>query len=580
MIRRITKTLFVIVLAWPIIAGVSCTDDETYVPPSVPSAVSASDGEFATGVLISWKEAPGALVYYVYRSDSPDGFPGFIGLTTNTFYNDTSAEAGVTYYYSVASENISSISQSSVKDAGTRAQADPVTWTIMIYLDADNNLDYYGVDDFEEMMDGFMAAYNKGSMGNLDIIVLFDRWEDQEIPDWHDTRLYRIGTTAERLEGNGFFDAPITATSTTAELNMGDQDTLYDFIRYCKTYYPADHYALVLWNHGEGVRSTGGRPGTSSVKSVCIDDSHGDSLYLEEIQQALGDTFSSSDKLDIIAFDACLMGMVEVAYEFRSLADYFVASMNYVQLKGWDYERLFSNMHGNMDESLLTPADLSFHVVDSYRSFITSTLYDSGQTMTAVKLWEMEQLKASIDSLATVLNTLEHNHHLTSDNSASPLEEIRDASYHFYESNYLSIYYPYYDLYDLCTGFDESGISSSLSNAAQDVVTSLGSAILWTFGQIDSSFSIPSYAGSGASAPRGLSILFPRGNRRRWDTSEDSYVSYYFYDHWYTSYDISGSEEEPGQIDFCTYDSDTSVESWLELFEAWYDPYGENYSSY
>jgi len=294
----------------------------------------------------------------------------------------------------------------------------------------------------------------------------------------------------------------------------------------------------------------------------------------------MDDTFSPSDKLDIMAFDACLMGMVEVAYEFRNLADYFVASMNYVQLNGWDYEQLFSNMHEDMDESLLTPADLSFHIVDSYRSFITSSLYDSGQTMTAVRLWEMETLKASIDILGTALYNTEDYHHLTDDNSASALEAIRDASYHFYEIDYISISYPYYDLYDLCSRLDESGISSSLSNAAQGVVTSLGSAILWTFGQSNSSFGIPTYAGSGASAPRGLSILFPRGNRRRWDTTENDYVSYYFYDYWYTSYDISGSEDEPGQIDFCTYNSDTVVESWLELLEAWYDPNGENYSSY
>jgi hypothetical protein len=34
------------------------------------------------------------------------------------------------------------------------------------------------------------------------------------------------------------------------ERNMGDKQTLTDFVSWSKTNYPADHYALYFWGHG------------------------------------------------------------------------------------------------------------------------------------------------------------------------------------------------------------------------------------------------------------------------------------------------------------------------------------------
>jgi hypothetical protein len=93
--------------------------------------------------------------------------------------------------------------------------------------------------------------------------------------------------------------------------DMSDKRTLNDFIKAGRAKYPAENYMLMLKDHGGG------------WKGAMIDDQNGGHhmMTMPEMKEAL-DTF----KFDIIAFDACLMSMLEVAYELKDNADYMVAS--------------------------------------------------------------------------------------------------------------------------------------------------------------------------------------------------------------------------------------------------------------
>ena len=70
--------------------------------------------------------------------------------------------------------------------------------------------------------------------------------------NWETTRRYYI--TYDQTY-------PSTITSTPVEdlgeLNMGDPQTLYDFIYWSMTNYPADKYFLILWDHGSGWHKSG-----------------------------------------------------------------------------------------------------------------------------------------------------------------------------------------------------------------------------------------------------------------------------------------------------------------------------------
>ena len=413
------------------------------------------------------------------------------------------------------------------------------SWTFMIYLDGDNDLEPAADADFSEIEAGVSAANNPF----LEVIVLFDRRDDGAADvEWQDSRYYRINSSGTTL------------LLEPGELNMGDPATLSDFMNYSVTNYGADHYALLLWNHGGGARSVTPSASTADLpgRQLCIDEySSGDSLYLDEVQQAVSDVFSNSSRLDLLGIDACNMGTIETAYEFRNLADYFAASMSSVSYDGWDYATLFGGMAGG---SAADAESLAKLIVAEYAE--STAAYDD-QSIAAVNLSGMESLKTAVDSLAVSLYET---------NEKAVIEQIRNASVFFYDYNYdlEAIAQPYHDLNDLCclVAANSRYLGSAASDAAEAVLTGLGTVVVAAYAGDDWG----GYMGYGDSVKRGLSIFFSNGDRLY-----DGY-SHYSYQYWYTAQDIS-MDYNYGNIDFCNSDEDEIVEGWRELMEAWYDPY-------
>jgi len=452
-------------------------------------------------------------------------------------------------------------------------------WTIMVYLDGDNNLETYTISDFNEMERGIAKAITNGNQDiqySINVIVMIDRITGyNESPtesggsNWTDTRLYRILpdsiTTdayfrSERLDDGGAGTGHIP---NLGEKNMGAPAQLNWFLNYGKTNFPAAHYALVIWNHGGGTRA----PGDilhSSIKAVAWDDTSNDTLYLDEVQQATSANFNSSSKLSVLYFDACLMGMTEVAYEFKNIVEYMVGSMHI----GWAgsgalgrYYYLFSHLIGTKDESLIIPRDLSMLLIDAYKYFIENYgLNYEGATMAATDLSQVSLLATNVNILGVQIDAA---------NKKAAIESLRDATVHFYDTDDESISYPYYDLYDFCNRIyndTANGFPTALKTAANNVITSLSTAIVFSYGSDGNGQSY--YYGPGSSTKRGLSIFFSRGNL--------IYGGYthYAYQWWYTIVDTNAlwPGYYYGLIDFCVSNANGTVEYWRELFEKWYDP--------
>ncbi len=113
--------------------------------------------------------------------------------------------------------------------------------------------------------------------------------------------------------------------------NMADPDTLTEFINEAKEEYPADSYSLLLWNHGGG-----------AVMGYGVDENHNNEML--SVAQ-LGKAVESSDvcddgKFEWIGFDACMMGMIEVADALKDSADYMIASEEVEAQDGWNYSAL------------------------------------------------------------------------------------------------------------------------------------------------------------------------------------------------------------------------------------------------
>jgi clostripain len=283
-------------------------------------------------------------------------------------------------------------------------------WTFMVFIDGDNNLESAAITDFNEMA-------SVGSTNDVNIIVQMDRVPgfDSSNGNWTDTRRFHIqnGDTASA--------APV---QNLGEANMGDPNVLQDFVDWAITNYPAKHYALSIWNHGGGWRKiqdrlieraraiksraepVSGESDSAVARAVCWDDTDNDVLHMKEVQQALEgakqrieERSNTTVKLDIVGFDACVMGMIEVAYAIRNVANYMVASEYFEPNNGWPYDTVLADLTAT---PTLTPKDLAGIIVTKY---FDSYPGESGITQSAIDMSKLNTVVSKINNLTAKANT-------------------------------------------------------------------------------------------------------------------------------------------------------------------------------
>ena len=97
--------------------------------------------------------------------------------------------------------------------------------------------------------------------------------------------------------------------------NMGDPDTLSEFLTYVYKNSKTDKYDLVLYDHG------------GATDGAIYDDFTDDNLSLTDFKKALElSPFNKRNKLETVLFRTCLNATIEVANSFKNYADYMVAS--------------------------------------------------------------------------------------------------------------------------------------------------------------------------------------------------------------------------------------------------------------
>jgi hypothetical protein len=184
-------------------------------------------------------------------------------------------------------------------------------------------------------------------------------------------------------------------------INMASGDAVRDFITFAVANYPANHYSLVLWDHGNGWK-TGATP---LFRSILTDWEYNGAKSPElanfYVSQGISAaTATTGVKLDIIGVDACIMAVMEAAYEFRNNADFLVSSQELVQVEGWDYRDLLVRLTSNPG---MSPQELSSSMVASYKNYAESHGFRN-QTMSALRLGSgVEALAGAVGNLASSL---------------------------------------------------------------------------------------------------------------------------------------------------------------------------------
>jgi len=307
------------------------------------------------------------------------------------------------------------------KAQGNSGQA---KWTFMVYMAGDNNLDGAALRDIAEMA-------KAGSTKDVNILVQLDRIEDQK------TRRFRI------TPGGGFKKDCI---ETFSETNTGDPQILYSFCKWAVDNYPADRYALILWNHGSGWwEDAKSRAAVAPVRrphrplfrhafpqahrSICYDDtSGGDALDNRELRVVLaGICALLGRKIDLLGMDACLMNMVEVAWQLRDSVQVIVGSEIEEPFDGWPYAEILSRFAARPRQDA---AAFARWIVKSY----LASYKGKGETVTqsALDLCRTAVVVTKIDALSgALLAALETD--------AKPVASAWKNSPRFYDDNYIDL---------------------------------------------------------------------------------------------------------------------------------------------
>ncbi|MGB9910711.1 MAG: clostripain-related cysteine peptidase [Candidatus Hydrothermia bacterium] len=406
----------------------------------------------------SWVTAWSKSGRYRYWQQATVSIPTTATQIRFRFYSDASVTDTGVY--------VDDIVLTATSSGGGTTPPSTKEWTIMVYMNADNDLETYGIKDLNEM------EYGGGSNNYRNVVVQIDRISgyDTSNGNWTTCRRYYVTNDASNSS-----TIVSTLIQDIGEVNMGDPNTLVSFAQWAIQNYPANKYFLILWDHGDGwYKSADDSP---LFKGVSVDMSSSNAqinVYNGELASALSSIKSYLGRnIDIVGFDACLMGMIEVMDVVRNYANYFVGSEETEAADGWYYTGFLSTMNSN---PTIAPADLAKAVVNAATGLAT---------LASVNL-------TNIGTLVSYLNTFAQE--LINARNAgygSAISTARSNSKAFYISDHIDLYMFANNIYN------NTSLPSTLRNAAYNVMTGITNAVM-------------NYKNSSSySSCRGVAIYYP-----------------------------------------------------------------------
>jgi len=249
-------------------------------------------------------------------------------------------------------------------------------WTIMVFVNGKNNLEEFAFKNIYQME-------KIGSDENIRVVVELGRMGN--VPndgDWKGCRRYLI----QKAKDTDKISSPVVASIPNCD--MGDYRHAIDFGKWAMSKYPAEHYMYILWDHGSGwTKAMGRRP---PVKAISVDDETGHHINTPQMRAL----FSALGKIEVYASDACLMQMVEVAYEIRDKVQYIVGSEETEAGDGYTYDAFLKMAH----RSDLSAKGIAIAAVRSYTAH-----YKSMATQSAVDPAALPGLVPKMNAFASAV---------------------------------------------------------------------------------------------------------------------------------------------------------------------------------
>jgi hypothetical protein len=277
-------------------------------------------------------------------------------------------------------------------------------WTIMVYMAADNNL----AVDMAYAMEQIRRAAGPDA-GNPNLFVYYD---GAAVPT-----LYCDFTDplAPRYLRSYAVEDKLYPVPEAQNENAADSRSVLNFVDWCVNKAPVERdgqpargrrsrkYALIFSGHSLGFQDEGLFRDETSGKSMTMSDLRGVLQRLvstrEELEQgprAIGSagapagsdtTVILGQKLDILGFDSCVMGMLEVGHQFSGVARTMIASEGSIPSAGWPYERILKAL-GRHDQAVEAAAE------GIVREYIKSQEpYTVGGISVDIAAWDLGKVK-------------------------------------------------------------------------------------------------------------------------------------------------------------------------------------------
>lgn len=245
------------------------------------------------------------------------------------------------------------------------------TWALLLYLDADTgqNDGLENALSVESSKGALFRLKNIPSNPAVPVVALYDG------PGNNDSQRFVIA--------DGKF-----LSSTVPEANMGDPNTLVEFVQTAQRELQTKHYYLSIADHG------------NALGGLAWDITSGpkEHLTFAELREAM---LRIADRgaypIDILHLDVCSLGSLETAYQLRGLAKYVIASES-IAWSAFAYE-LYRGAVG----ARTTPEELARQIVDSYEDRITESVVEGNRvpyTIAAFNMAQLDQVTVAVDKLA------------------------------------------------------------------------------------------------------------------------------------------------------------------------------------
>lgn len=339
------------------------------------------------------------------------------------------------------------------------------TWTVLMYL-CGSDLESTATRQGGGQATNNLVELTKANLGqNVKFVVETGgakRWQNDVISPKYLSRY--------TIEGG-----KMALQDRQPSASMAAESTFADFLKWGTANFPADHYMLVIWDHGGG-----------SITGVCQDDIYpydskggADSLTLPEMRDALK---KSGAKFDVIGFDTCLMATLETAQILSPFAKCMVASEESEPGAGWDYTSWPNWLAAHPGTS---PFDLGTVICQTYYNKCASYRQQGMATLSVIDLNKVGKVSKAFENASDdiALATVDPMSLRRLQQGAKSAESYGNSG--FYSMNMV-------DLGDLM-----SKTSSVVGNDANAVVKAVGDAVVYEV------------HGRNRASASGLSVYFP-----------------------------------------------------------------------